>query len=225
MSRPRRADEAGGIYHALNRGNRRQTIFHNDEDYWAFENILSEALERFKVEIFSYELMPNHYHLILRPSIDGEMGRFMKWIGGTHTTRYNFHYHAVGQGHIYQQRFKSFPIADDSHFSVVCRYVERNALRAGLVQRAEDWRWGALNRWLNQPERGPQLLSPWPIPRPDDWVQRVNTALSDSELEAVRKCTQRGQPFGSSSWIQETVQRLGLQTTMRPRGRPRKPSS
>lgn len=222
MARQRRADEAGGIYHALNRGNRRATIFHTDEDYWAFENILSEGLERYRVEIFSYELMPNHFHLILRPGIDGEMGRFMKWVGGTHTTRYNFHYKAVGQGHVYQQRFKSFPIEDDSHFYTACRYVERNALRAGLVETAGAWRWGSLNRWLHPPERCPQILSPWPMARPEDWLQRVNTPLTDNEMEAIRKCAQRGQPFGSQSWIDQLVQRLGLPTTKRPRGRPRK---
>ncbi len=188
------------------------TIFHCDEDYWAFENILSEGLERYKVEIFSYELMPNHFHLIIRPSIDGEMGRFMKWVGGTHTMRYNFHYDAVGEGHVYQQRFKSFPIEDDSHFYTACRYVERNALRAGLVEQAEDWRWGSLNRWLNQPERSPQLLAPWPIVRPADWLQRVNTPLSESELEALRKCAQSGKPYGSPQWMKDLAQRLRLKT-------------
>ncbi len=225
MPRPRRADEAGGIYHALNRGNRRATIFHCDEDYWAFENILSEALEQYDVKIFSYQLMPNHYHLILRPEVDGEMGRFMKWIGGTHTMRYNFHYEKVGQGHVYQQRFKSFPIQDDSHFYVACRYVERNALRAGLVERAENWRWGSLNRMTHLPERSPQLLSPWPIARPADWVEHVNTPLTQSELDAIRQCTQRGQPFGTPVWVEAIVERLGLGSTLRSRGRPKKPTT
>lgn len=76
------------------------------------------------------------------------MSRFMGWVGGTHTMRYHAHYHTCGYGHVYQQRYKSFPIQDDAHFFVVCRYVERKALRAELVARAEDWRWGSLWRWL-----------------------------------------------------------------------------
>lgn len=143
MPRPERADEAGGLYNALNRGNLRATIFHKDADYVAFEKILGEGLDRHQVELFSYQLLPNHYHLVLRPLVTGEMGRFMKWIGGTHTMRYHAHYHTCGLGRVYQQRYKSFPIQDDDHFLVVCRYVERNALRAGLVNRAEDWRWGS----------------------------------------------------------------------------------
>ena len=113
MPRPPRADEAGGLYHALNRGNLKATIFQKEGDYFAFEKILSEGLERYKVELFSYQLMPNHYHLVLRPGVDGEMSRFMKWVGGTHTMRYHAHHHTSGFGHIYQQRYKSFPIQDD----------------------------------------------------------------------------------------------------------------
>jgi putative transposase len=121
MPRPPRADEAGGLYHALNRGNLRAEIFHKDADYAAFENILHEGLELHQIQLFSYQLMPNHDHLVLRPLIDGEMSRFMGWIGGTHTMRYHAHYHTSGYGHVYQQRYKSFPIQDDDHFFVVCR--------------------------------------------------------------------------------------------------------
>jgi len=130
MPRPPRADEAGGLYHALNRGNLRAGIFREEGDFVAFEKILHEGLQRYQIELFSYQLMTNHYHLVLRPLIDGEMSRFMGWIGGTHTMRYHAHYHISGLGHVYQQRYKSFPIQDDHHFFGVCRYVERNALRA-----------------------------------------------------------------------------------------------
>ena len=73
MPRPPRADEAGGIYHALNRGNLRADIFKKDEDFAAFERILREALERYQVELFCYQLLTNHYHLVLKPLVDGEM--------------------------------------------------------------------------------------------------------------------------------------------------------
>ena len=220
MPRPPRADEAGGLYHALNRGNMRAEIFKKQADYEAFERILHEGLEIHQIELFSFQLMPNHYHLVIRPLVDGEMSRFMGWIGGTHTMRYHAHYHTSGMGHLYQQRYKSFPIQDDEHFLVVCRYVERNALRAGLVKRAEDWRWGSLSRWLQKPEPQPKLLSAWPIPRLPNWVHRVNEALSQPELEAVQRCAQRGQPLGDEGWVESIARRLNLESTMRPRGRP-----
>lgn len=134
--------------------------------------------------------------------------------------RYHAHYHTSGEGHVYQGRFKSFPVQDDDHFSVVCRYVERNALRAGLVERAEDWRWGSLWRWLQKREPEPPLLSPWPIARLPNWVERVNTPLREGELKAVRHCIRRSSPLGEKDWIESTARRLGLESTLRPRGRP-----
>ena len=166
MPRTPRADEAGGLYHALNRGNSRAAIFRKEADYEAFERILSEGLARYPVQLFCYQLMPNHWHLVLRPTQDGEMSRFLRWVTATHTMRYHAHYHTSGTGHVYQGRFKSFPIQDDAHFLTVCRYVERNALRAELTARAEDWRWGSLWRWQQSVEPVPALLSPWPIPTP-----------------------------------------------------------
>jgi len=165
--------------------------------------------------------MPNHYHMILQPLVDGEMSRFMGWLGGTHTKRYHGHYHTRGQGHLYQGRYKSFPIQDDEHFLTVCRYIERNALRAGLVKRAEQWRWGSLWRWLQRPGLDPKLLTPWPIPRSPGWVARVNETLTAQELKAVRRSIERGSPLGDAKWIKSIVRRLHLESTVRPQGRPK----
>jgi putative transposase len=221
MARPPRTDEAGGLYHALNRGNARATIFHKDGDYEAFEEILAEGVERYEVQLFVYQLMPNHWHLVLRPERNGAMSRFLGWVTGTHTMRYHAHFHTSGEGHVYQGRFKSFPIQEDEHFYTVCRYVERNALRAGIVDRAEDWRWSSLWRWLQKPQPKPQLLSPWPLRRLPNWVARVNEPLSEAELAAVRRCARRGSPLGDEKWIESIVRRHHLESTLRPRGRPR----
>ena len=131
------------------------------------------------------------------------------------------HYHTSGLGHAYQQRYKSFPIQDHEHSFVVCRYVERNALRAGLVARAEDWRWGSLWRWLRKTEPDPRLLSPWRLPRLTNWVSRVNEPLTKHELDAVRLSAQRGRPIGDDGWAESIARRLHLESTMRPRGRQR----
>jgi putative transposase len=208
------------LYQALNRGNARAAIFHKDADYEAFERIIADGLARYAVQLFSYQLLPNHWHLVVRPEQDGEMSRFLRWITATHTMRYHAHYHTSGTGHVYQGRFKSFPVQDDAHFLTVCRYVERNALRAKLVRRAEAWRWGSLWRWLQSVEPEPRLLSPWPLPRLPNWIARVNELLTDGELANVRRAVQRGRPFGDTSWITATSDRLGLRSTIRPRGRP-----
>ena len=123
---------------------------------------------------------------------------------------------------MYQSRFKSFPIADDAHFLIVCRYFERNPLRANLVERAEDWRFGSLWRWAQQAEPLPKLLAPWPIPRTPNWIERVNQPLHEKELKALRDCGQRGRPFGDEVWTEVVARRTGLGYTLHPRGRHRK---
>jgi len=129
----------------------------------------------------------------------------------------------VGSGHLYQGRFKAFPIEDDAHYLTVLRYVERNALRAGLCASAEQWRWGSLAHRLAPLLPGrKELLAEGPLPLPRDWVARVNRPQSAKELEALRQSVNRGQPFGSPAWREKTSTRLGLQSTFRHRGRPKK---
>jgi putative transposase len=129
----------------------------------------------------------------------------------------------VGAGHLYQGRFKSFPVAQDDHFLRVCRYVERNAARAGLVRRAEVWRWCSLWQRAQEPRPEKWLLSAWPVVVAEaDWVREVNRPQTEAELEALRRSVQRGQPYGEELWAERVARRLGLESTLRPRGRPRK---
>ena len=207
------------IYHVLNRGNGRMRIFHKAGDYEAFERVLAEGLERYPVELFTYCLMPNHWHLVVRPNTDEALGRWMGWVGVTHVRRYHEHYHSRGGGHLYQGRFKSFPVAEDDYFLALCRYVEANALRAALVERAEDWRWCGLWRRANGGEE--LSLSAWPLERPRNWVARVNRGLNDEQIAAIRTCAQRGRPLGPETWVRRTAARLGLEFTLRGPGRPR----
>jgi len=225
MGRPRRIDAGGYAYHVLNRGNGRMTVFEDEADYAAFERVLAEAVERYpRVGLVAYCVMPNHWHLVLHPQADGQLSRFVGWLTLTHTQRWHAHRHTTGGGHVYQGRFKSFLIQTERYLATACRYVERNAVRAGLVTRAEDWRWGSLHRWSRGDAESRSLLAPWPTPggrRPNRWVERVNQPLTEAELEALRRCTARGRPYGSPAWQAQTIDQFGLESTLRPRGRPR----
>ncbi|MCP4477091.1 MAG: hypothetical protein GY818_03265 [Planctomycetaceae bacterium] len=220
MGRAPRVDEAGGIYHALNRGNARHDIFFKDEDFEAFERIIAEGLEKFPVDLIAYQWMKNHWHMVLSPQEDGGMSAFVGWISLTHTQRYHAHHRTTGYGHVYQGRFRSFPVQDDEHFHTVCRYVERNALTAKTVKCAEKYRWGSLYNWLGG--NSPIDLATWPIRRQSRWVERVNAALTDKELKALRHWGKRGRPYGNEKGTRETVKEHGLESTMRPQGRPKK---
>lgn len=220
MPRTARAVEAGAIYHVLNRGNGRMRLFHKDADYAAFVKILAEALKRYPVDLLTYCLMPNHWHLVLRPRDDRALAGFMGWVSVTHVRRHHEHYHTRGGGHLYQGRFKSFPVQDDGHFLTLCRYVEANALRAGVVKSAESWPWSGLWQRLNRV--GDPWLSRWPAERGAHWARLVNASLPEAELENLRQCVIRGRPWGEGSWVRETAERLDLGFTLREVGRPKK---
>jgi len=132
------------VFHVLNRGVGRRTLFDKDQDYLAFKRVHAETLERRPMRVCAYCLLPNHWHFILWPENDGDLPAFM--------------------------------------------------------------------------------LADWPLPRPGNWVDLVNEPQSESEVAALRHCVQRGCPYGNEAWAAMTAKQLGLESTLRPRGRPKKPS-
>lgn len=222
MPRTARYAPGGYLYHVLNRSVARLPLFKKDGDFEAFMRVMAEAKAVHPMRIVGYCVMSNHWHMVLWPESDGDLTNFMRWLTHTHTMRWHVRRRTVGTGHLYQGRFKSFPIESDSHFYTVLRYVERNALRAKLVKRAEDWRWGSLWTRVHGDQTARGLLSPWPVPKIRSWIDYVNDRQTDTELQALRRSVNRGTPFGSDTWVDETVKTLGLESTVRARGRPRK---
>lgn len=212
------------VFHVLNRANARATIFGKPEDYAAVDRVLGEALDHVDMRVLAYCLMPNHWHFVLWPRRDGDLSKFMGWLTLTHTQRWHAHHHTVGTGHLYQGRFKSFPVQDDEHFLTVCRYVERNALRAHLVKQAEEWMWSSLWHRQQRDDFALRVLSTWPVPCPRQWLPHVNQPQTEAEVSALRRSVNRGTPFGDSAWTKRIVKRLGLEVTIRPRGRPKQAS-
>lgn len=217
MPRTARASVGNMCYHVLNRGNGRATVFHKSSDYAAFIDLMAAANRRLPMRILSYALLPNHFHLVLWPWEDGDLSHWMQWLMTSHVRRYHSHYQ--GTGHVWQGRFKAFPVESDEHLLTVLRYVERNPLRARLVDRAEDWLWSSLAWRVGS--RRPTMLTDWPLPYEGDWVEHVNSTQTELELTSLRKSVERGTPFGREEWARRIAVELGLESTMRGRGRPR----
>jgi putative transposase len=220
MPRQSRHAPGGIVYHVLNRAAGRKELFAKPDDYAAFFRVLARTLETTPMRVCGFCLMPNHWHLVLWPERDGDLARFMQKLTITHVRRLLEHRHRVGYGSVYQGRYKSFPMEDDGHFTAVMRYVERNPLRAGIVKRAEDWRWSSLGQ--KPAEQTPLIeLARWPVPRRRDWLSWVNQPQTAAEEAALRLCVNHGRPFGSENWTSkmESILNLG---PLRQRGRPKK---
>lgn len=223
MPRTARAAAGGLVYHVINRGNCRMDIFAKPADFAAFVKLLRQGRERVPgLRVLGYCLMSNHWHLVLWPTRDDDLAKFVGWISTTHVRRWRQHRRSVGEGHLYQGRFKSFPVQRDAHLLAVLHYVEANAVRAGIVRHARDWAWCSLAARLDADREIPAWLSDWPIERPADWESRVDRPQDQPVLDAVRASLARGRPFGSERWIKQTVKRLGLEHTIRNPWRPKK---
>ena len=171
MPRTSRRIAQGCVQHVLNRGNWRHCVFRNPDDYKGFLLLLREAGQRFPISLFAFCLMPNHWHLIIRPDEHRALSAYMHWLTTTHVCRIHRRDGTVGLGHIYQERYRNVPIGDEVQFLNACRYVEANPRRAGLVDRAEQWPYSSCS--LEQQTSKPRL-APWPVPKPQRWCDLVN---------------------------------------------------
>jgi len=218
MPRRLRVASGGYAYHVLNRAVRRMRIFRKERDFEAFEEVIGQAKERLPMRTLAWCVMPNHWHFVLWPRGDGDLSEFMRWLTVTHTQRWHAAHRTSGTGALYQGRFKSFPIQQDEHLVAVLRYVERNPLRANLVEEADAWRWSSL--WHRVDGNQAALVDEGPVALPRGWRGHVQRPQTEAELEALRRSVVRGAPFGHASWQEQTAKRLNLQSTLRPRGRP-----
>jgi putative transposase len=177
---------------------------------------MTESCAPVSVDLLGYCVMPNHFHVVLRSHHDGDLGRWIQSLLTTHARRHHRHYGT--SGHVWQGRFKAFPVDEDDHLVPVLQYVERNAWRAELVSRAEDWKWSSLPR---SKARDPLLWRGKLPVRHNRWLERVNQPLSASVLQRLRHSIERGRPYGRDAWTVQTAIRLGLESSLRPRGRPK----
>lgn len=216
MPRIARGSGEGLTYHVINRGNGRQKVFHKDRDFQAFIELLVDAGKRFDVSMLSYCLMPNHFHLLVQAAQTELLSQWMQWVMTSHVRRYHRHYGT--SGHIWQGRYKSFIVQSNEHLFTVIRYIEANPVRAGIVESAGDWQWSSHQARIGIVKE--RIHNETLVPLPEAWTEYVDTPLTDVEIEKIRTSVNRQSPFGSAEWQQQTIARLGLESTVRRRGRP-----
>jgi putative transposase len=203
----------------MNRAAKRVQLFDDTRDYIAAENLLFKAKMATGIRLLDYCIMPNHFHLILWPRAASQMSQFMRRFTGAHAQFWQTAKGTAGSGAVYQGRYKAIPVQTGEHFYRVCRYVERNPLRAGLVTTAEEWPWSGL--WRRLHDEDVDLLDPWPTPCPRDWLQTINAPADVNETATVQAAIKRGGPFGDPDWVDKTAEAVGLKHRLRSAGRPK----
>lgn len=208
----------GFVYHVINRGNGGQTVFHENRDYQAFVDLVKRSKRVFGVKLFAYCLMPDHFHMIVLPGKAEHLSKWMQWIMTSYVRRYHRDYGT--NGHLWQGRFKSFIVQQDEHLITLMRYVEANPERAGLVNTSKEWYWSSHRETLGKRLR--TVIDELPIELPKAWESCVHMMLTESDLQRIRESVNRQSPYGTPVWVTTLCRELGIESTIRPRGRPKK---
>ena len=223
MPRHRRVSPTGYVQHVLNRGDHRETLFHKPADFCAFLGVVAETASRIPMRILAYCVMRNHFHLVLWPHDGADLPRFMHLLMSIHIGRYLRHYPPISPGHLYQARYTNSLVETGRSVVAVARYVEANALTAGIVRRAEEYPWSSASPHASDPERPD--ISEWPVRRPTNWSEWLNSRTPAEERRRIQRSASRGAPFGGPDWTRRVVAAFDLEHTLRRRGRPTTASS
>lgn len=224
MPRHSRVSPDGFVQHVLNRGDHREPLFHKPGDFRAFLAVITEATCRIPMRILAYCIMRNHFHLLLWPYEGCDLPYFMQMLMNLHIGRYLRHYPPASPGHLYQGRYTNSIVETGPSVLRVAKYVEANALNAGIVPRAEHYQWSsAAPEALTDEER--PMLSQWPIVKPPEWLTLLNLRTPAQDLRRIQRSAARGAPYGSPAWVDQVVKQFNLEHTIRRSGRPSRAES
>lgn len=222
MTRVARIDVGEEIYHVINRANGRMQIFNERNDYKLFEQLLEETKELIGMRILAYTLMPNHWHLVLHPKKNGDLGAFMHRLSNSHTRKVHAKTQTNGSGHLYQGRYKSFLVDKETYLFTLIKYVERNPVRAQLAGICENWQWGSAWRRIHGSEAHKRLIDPPPAPLPHSYATWINMPDKEDDLTLIRNSVNKSVPYGRARWVDHMVTKYHMESTLRAPGRPKK---
>lgn len=222
MARVARTDVGGLSYHIINRAVGRLKIFRKPSDYLLFISLLRKYQEELGMRVLAFVVMPNHWHLLLYPKRDGDLGEFMHRLTNAHTRKVHTETKTIGTGPLYQGRYKSFIIEEDVHLLTALKYIERNPVRAKLSKICEDYLYGSARLRKYGSAEQKKLLADSPVDLPRNYIRWINEPESLKELEQLRTSIHRNSPFGNDAWVDHIITKYELESTVRSQGRPRK---
>ena len=178
----------GCVVHVFNRGNDKRVLFKRAQEFEEFLRIVAWAKGSCPVRIVAYCIMSNHWHFVFWVEVEWDVSAFLHLLTTTHATRWRRRTQTIGEGHVYQGRFKSSTIFTERYYYTCLRYVEQNPIEAGLVRSARDWRWSSLGERLGN---GRGILSADPIGLPLGWVELVDQPLAERDADEIRNSLER----------------------------------
>jgi len=227
MPRKRRFFLPGIPVHVVQRGNNREAVFFDDDDYLSYLDWLAQAAGEHGCAVHAYVLMTNHVHLLLTPTDYKSISATLQAVGRRFVPYIN---HCYGRtGTLWEGRFKASLVQDEGYLLTCYRYIEMNPVRAQMVEKPQDYRWSSYR--ANALGEGDLLVAPHPIYRSLGATGRAREAvyrgLFETQLDAeaigdVRACLQTGTPLGNDRFRAQIEQALGVKVGYSRRGRPRK---
>jgi putative transposase len=162
---------------------------------------------------------------IIVASGSGDLSAFMHWITTTHTVRYHLAYGTTGSGHISQGCFKIFPVQRNNYYLTLLKYIEANPVKASMVKDAAQWPWSSYLLHIGAITNSPIEIYKSPITLPTDWHIMIHKNISRTKTELIATAIKRGRPLGDPKWVTKTTKALCIESSLSPRGRPRKDGS
>jgi len=218
MPRVARALADEQVYHIINRGNRRSNVFNDRYDFLKMLELFKIASDKYEIDIYSYCLMNNHYHLVLYAKHGALLSACMQWLGTSYVRYYNKKYKV--SGHLWQGRYKSFIVQKEEYLLTLMKYVETNPLRAKIEKDAFLYPYSSTKARVEKDENS--FISNLPIELPTDWLGFVNDKQLKSDVDMIHNSIERQAPLGNEVWQQKVSMLYGLESSLKPRGRPKK---
>lgn len=220
MPRIGRAVAAGFPHHVIQRGNNREEVFFDTKDRKKYLALLKKYSVKWESTIISYCLMSNHIHLLTKPKSDESLYKMMQGLTLCYTQYFNRTYQRTGR--LWECRYHSCIVDHEKYLWAVARYVEQNPVRAGMVEKAEDYPYSSARAHVNGSKDavlGEELFS---NDRRADYTLLLRSDMPRKEIEHLRYVTKTGRPFGNEGFVVEMERKLERRLLQRQRGRPRK---
>lgn len=218
MSRIARVVGPGLPHHIVHRGNRRERIFLQEDDWKHYLSLLNKSCERYSVSVWAWSLMPNHVHLLLCPQDIWGLAKTMQRVARNYSLSINQRH--GWSGRLWESRYYSCVVEKESYLWAVCRYIEMNPVRAGLVSKPEEWQWSSARAHLLGEEEEQIKLYRW-LKENDrkDYTMFVQREVLTEELLFIQQTTSSGRPLGKGNFVTDFERHLGRRIRPNKRGR------